>query len=273
MYFGRSKFHTAKTLDGINSILLILISIFLISCEKTVEIDLPPIESQLVVESYIEPNFPYILSLTQSASYFDVGAFQSIADATVTITHLGETDTLRYIDSLNFYIGTSGLVKYDKFPYELKVEDGFGRKVSATTSFMDIVQIDTITYSLNDASQASVIMFFDDQKSIENYYHVWFDNAESNDPDSLYHWSFSDKSIADQRTLRGTGFNFDQNDTITVRLYNISKDFYDYLETVGDAISANGSPFGRAARIESNIEGGLGVFTALSFDEEQIILW
>lgn len=247
-------------------------SILLLSCEKIVEIDLPPIESQLVVESYIEPNLPYILSLTQSASYFDVGAFQSIADADVTITHLGITDTLVYIDSLNFYIGTSGLVKYDKFPYELKVEDGFGRKVSATTSFKDIVQIDTITYSLNDSSQASVIMFFDDQKDVENYYHVWFDNSKSNDPDSLYHWSFSDKSIANQRSLRGTGFNFDQKDTITVRLYNIQKDFYDYLETVNDAISANGSPLGRAARIESNIEGGLGIFTALSFDEEQIIL-
>ncbi|MGB0932049.1 MAG: DUF4249 domain-containing protein [Chitinophagales bacterium] len=247
-------------------------SIFLLSCEKIVEIDLPPIESQLVVESYIEPNLPYILSLTQSTSYFDVGAFQSIGDAEVTITHLGKTDTLVYIDSLNFYIGTSGLVKYDEFPYTLEVEDGFGRKVSATTSFKDIVQIDTITYSLNDSSQASVIMFFDDQKDIENYYHVWFDNSESNDPDSLYHWSFSDKSIANQRSLRGTGFNFDQKDTITVRLYNIQKDFYDYLDTVNDAINANGSPLGRAARIESNIEGGLGIFTALSFDEEQIIL-
>ncbi len=254
------------------TLIFIFCSIFLFSCEKIVEIDLPPIESQLVVESYIEPNLPYILSLTQSVSYFDVGAFQSIADATVTITHLGETDTLMYIDSLNFYIGTSGLVKYDKFPYELKVEDGFGRKVSASTSFSDIVRIDTITYSFNDSAQSSVIMFFEDQKDVENYYHVWFDNAKSNDPDSLYHWSFSDKSIANQRSLRGTGFNFDQNDTITVRLYNIQKDFYDYLETVGDAISANGSPLGRAARIESNIEGGLGIFTALSFDEEQIIL-
>lgn len=252
--------------------LIISCSIFFFSCEKIVEIDLPPIESELVVESYIEPNLPYILSLTESASYFDVGAFQSIGDATVTIEHLGSIDTLVYIDSLNFYVGTSGLVKFDKFPYELKIEDAIGRKVSARASFMDVVSIDTITYSLNDSSQASVIMFFDDQQDTENYYHVWFDNAKSNDPDSLFHWSFSDKAIANQRSLRGTGFNFDLEDTVTVRLYNIAKDFYDYLETVGDAISANGSPLGRAARIESNIEGGLGIFTALSFDEKQLIL-
>lgn len=254
------------------ALLIVFCSIFLFSCEKTVEIDLLPIESELVVESYIEPNLPYILSLTESVSYFDIGAFQSIGDATVTIEHLGLTDTLLYIDSLNFYVGTKGLVKYDKFPYELNIEDGLGRKVSASASFMDVVPVDTITYSLNDSSQASVIMFFDDQKDVENYYHVWFDNAKSNNPDSLFHWSFSDKSIANQRSLRGTGFNFDLEDTVTIRLYNISKDFYDYLETVGDAISANGSPLGRAARIESNIEGGLGVFTALSFDEKQLII-
>lgn len=254
------------------ALFVVFCSLFLWSCEKIVEIDLPPIESQLVVESYIEPNLPYILSLTESASYFDVGAFRSIADATVTISHLGVTDTLVYIDTLNFYIGTTGVVKFDKFPYELQVKDGLGRTVSARATFLDVVRVDTVTYSLNDSAQASVIMFFDDQMDVENYYHVWFDNAQSNSTDSLYHWSFSDKSFENQRSLRGTGFNFDQNDTITVRLYNISKDFYDYLETVGDAISANGSPLGRAARIESNIEGGLGIFTALSFDEEQIIL-
>ncbi len=237
------------------------------------ELDLPPIESELVVECYIEPNLPYILSLTESVSYFETGGFRVIGDATVTIAHLGETDTLVFIDSLNFYIGTSGFVKYDKFPYELSIEDKIGRKVTGSAAFLDVVPIDTITYSLNDSSQASVVMFFEDQVDTQNFYHVWFDNAQSTSPDSLYHWSFSDRTIANQRSLRGTGFNFDVGDTVTVRLYNISEGFYTYLETVGDAISANGSPLGRAARIEPNVEGGLGVFTALSFDEEQIILF
>ncbi|MFK7907801.1 MAG: hypothetical protein AB8B69_21905, partial [Chitinophagales bacterium] len=87
-------------------LLITFCSVFFFSCEKIVEIDLPPIESELVVESYVEPNLPYILSLTESVSYFDVGAFKSIGDATVTIEHLGIVDTLLYIDSLNFYVGT-----------------------------------------------------------------------------------------------------------------------------------------------------------------------
>ncbi len=246
---------------------LLSMLVYLSSCEKEIEIDLPAYENQLVVECYLEAGLPYILSLTESVGFLDAFDVPVVKDATVTITHNGITDTLTLIDSLNVYVKLDKVVAANDFaPYYLEVKDGKGRSVSATTQMLPRTSIDTLIYLKNDSAEASVIMYFDDLPDATNYYKVYFTNANTFDPDSTYSWEFSDNVFANQRTVSGTGYAFREGDDVEVRLYTIDEAYYRFLETVDDAGDATASPFARPSRIISNIEGGTGIFTAVDYD-------
>jgi len=119
------------------SVILFLSTFISCSLERNVEIDLPPYENELVVESYLEPDKPILLSLSESISYFElpgidpvdlnrdiiinIGGFEiettmqglidqgfitaedipglppTYNEAVVTVTHKGVVDTLENI--------------------------------------------------------------------------------------------------------------------------------------------------------------------------------
>ena len=62
---------------------------------RPIDINLPDFESEVVVECYLQPGQPYILSLTESVSYFEAARLLYIKDATVEITHGNEKIALQ----------------------------------------------------------------------------------------------------------------------------------------------------------------------------------
>ena len=74
-------------------------SIFLFSCEKEIDVDLPTPDEKLVVEGVIETGtFPYVV-LSKSSAFFDPTDLQSVAssyvsDATITISDGTTTNTM-----------------------------------------------------------------------------------------------------------------------------------------------------------------------------------
>lgn len=250
---------------------LLLVTLLTSSCDQEITVDLPAFESELVVESYLEPDLPYIVSVTESVSYFSPIGIPVVTDAIVTIAYQDRIDTLAFIDSLNFYINTTQRVQFDEVnPYHLRVEDQNGRVVEATTQFLPPPTIDTITYSFNDSLQASVVLFFEDGSADANWYKVLFTDA--NDFDPTFTWEFPDETFASQRTLSGVGFQYDVGDTVLVRLHNISEDYYVFLEALNDATNAVDNPIARPSRLNTNIVGGQGIFTALSYEEKLIVI-
>ncbi|WP_071530853.1 DUF4249 family protein [Pontibacter sp. BAB1700] len=80
-----------KTRRAIYTLLLPLLFL-LLSCdmEQEVEIKLPPYESQLVVECYLEPGKPLRAVVLESVSYFNEPELPLVPDAEVFITHQAE---------------------------------------------------------------------------------------------------------------------------------------------------------------------------------------
>lgn len=257
-----------------NFILLIVIGIMiscLTACEKTIDIELPPTESELVVECYLAKGFPYLLSLSETVPYFDLINLPTVDSAVVQIEHNGTTITLQYIDSLGIYFSGLNVNNNDTLPYILHIEDTLRhRSLSAQAHFLPIVPIDTIIYFLNDSLDASLLTYFDDPPNKDNFYKIHFSKQNSFDTDSIRTWSFSDIIFADQNTVIGMGYRYHLGDKVRVRLFNISKAYYDFLETTERAADAAAGPFSRPTRIIDNIEGGTGIFTTLSFDEKII---
>jgi len=82
----------------------LLVGLFLISCQKQVEVDLPDVEQSYVVEGIIETGSPPIIILTQTQGYFDPASAESIFGAfvngaTVEVTNNGVTYPMQEICS------------------------------------------------------------------------------------------------------------------------------------------------------------------------------
>lgn len=65
---------------------------------------------------------------------------------------------------------------------------------------------------------------------------------------------------------------FERGDTVAVKLCAIEKDVFDFWTTLEDDLRNQGSPFGSATVIQSNVEGGLGVFAGYSCDVDSVII-
>ncbi|MDD4575797.1 MAG: hypothetical protein PHI36_05160, partial [Bacteroidales bacterium] len=84
------------------SILGFFILFLLSSCEKEIQVELPPYERKIVVEGWIDYDEYPIVFLTRSSDYFaqyNEAALMEmiIQDALVTVTnHHGDVDTLQF---------------------------------------------------------------------------------------------------------------------------------------------------------------------------------
>ncbi len=54
-----------------NIIYFLVTSLFLISCEEEITLELPDTKAKVIVEGYIQPNYPIVVQLTSSKGYFD----------------------------------------------------------------------------------------------------------------------------------------------------------------------------------------------------------
>ena len=63
--------------------ILFTLSIFLISCQEEITLDIPQAESKIVVEGAIEPGFPPYVILTKNQSYFDPININTLDDIAV----------------------------------------------------------------------------------------------------------------------------------------------------------------------------------------------
>lgn len=262
--------------------------------ENTVEIDLPPYENQLVVECYLEPGKPYRLLLSESVGYFEsFDQFPFVSGAICVIEHNGVRDTLAeappfpgggpisFIPFLNeegtkFYNYASTTLcptDYDN-DFRLFITDTLGRILTATTRMLRPVLLDTLeaNFGAQDSSEVGVLMKFQDNGNEVNFYRPVM---QQNTLDSL---PFLDFSADDARFLNGeyvifgTAPDFERGDTIIGTLYHIDRAYHDFLETIGDAIGSNGNPFAQPGRILSNVDGGIGIFTFLSYSRDTLYI-
>lgn len=294
-------------------ILIVLIAFaLLVSCEEmeqVVQLDLPPIKSELVVECYLQAGKPYRLMLTETKGYFEnLKDCPFVRKAIVVITHNGVKDTLKealflnddcdpnyiipygfipYIseDTTRFYnYGSTTLCPLDySQPFTVEVWDTTGnRYATATTQFKPVIPITTFRTEYNNSGEAYCLFGCKDIVGEANYFRMTLHEVsltkpgEGQIPIPVAKNPKFDRVVSDQGifggsdVLHGTGYDFEQGDTLIGTIYHIDKAFYDYLRSSRDAQSSNGSPFGQAGVVKSNVQGGQGIFTYMSFDRDTL---
>lgn len=268
---------TSKTISW-----LICLTFALAGCdslEKQIEVPLPKHHPQLVAECYLQDGQPYKLYLTQTASYFEPlpeNLFNPYNDAVVCISAGELRDTLRQEYSFDFFnkkfynfSGNMAALNDPNLEYELEITDKAGnRRVTGRTRFLPKPDLDTVEYVLRD-TLARILIWINDPPSESNYYRIIMHRDSLNSPPVL-NFTFTDGNFNGRRFPIGTSYRFKVGDKLIVRLYHIEKAHYDYFELMEDAIRSNGNPFAQPVTLQSPLEGGYGLFMALSYSEKTL---
>jgi hypothetical protein len=276
----------------IHNILAVLILAYLaIACnlEKEVTIDLPEYESKYVLECYLEPGKPFQLLLSKSSPYFapfDTATADLLRNLLVNGAEVSISYGANRIDLpnqlvldaeatkiYNYYNSTLVPAQYDE-PFELLVTLPDGSTITAETRLLPIVPLDSVVVDFpEDDTLARVLTYFTDLPDQQNYYRRML-HQNSLDSAAMQDFTLDDRFVEDA-VVFGTGYEFEVGDTVINTLYHLDRAYFDFLESVNNAVTSNGNPFGQPSPINSRLEGtarSIGIFTGLSYVRDSVFV-
>lgn len=260
----------------------ILFLTVLVACgdfQKAIEVPLPAHTSRLVAECYLEDGKNYQMLLTESTSYFAGATLPNVPNALVTISHKNITDTLKYslanLDTLQKFYNYKGtkIAQLDTInEYTFYAKDAKGHELKSKAKFKSIVKVDSVDWNFSTKdNKAYLLIRFKDNPKQDNYYRVIVQKSNLTSK-PITDATLSDRFFSGQQGAMITGYNYEEKDTLFVSLYHIDKEFFQFLDTSRDAARANGNPFALPSGVISNVEGGTGIFTAVSVDRKRVII-
>jgi hypothetical protein len=269
-----------KKIEKYLTVIIALLGSIFFSCTKPVTINLPPDENRLVVEAYLTPQKRLAVALQTSTGITSTLPIQLVTRALVIIQHNGIIDTLRnipFIDSTNgrAYNYSSPVVMTSDYvnTYTLSIFDSIsGKNYTASTKLLQPVLIDSVNHTVNINNEVSIGIKFTDPAASDNFYRRFVFKNERN-PERRANFRFADKLFNGKDFSLFTGFSFEKGDTVTVRLYNLNKDHFNFLESVNTADDAASNPLSQPVFAKGNISGdALGIFTGLYYDERKYVV-
>ncbi|MCC2548082.1 DUF4249 domain-containing protein [Hymenobacter sp. BT175] len=263
--------------------ILLLVGTTACNLEKGVDIDLPVAPAQLVLECYLEPGEVPQLTVSETVPYLAPPTPVVPAGVQVVLTGPGGfRETLRNQPGINpatqkvyTHRGRQPLNARPGDVFSIEVTDSKGRRLTGQATMPRIVPIDTVEWKFNDLTgdqrRANLLIRFQDQPDVPNFYRLQIhQDSISDDPNRDF--ELDDRLQNGQKITLGTSFRYAANDTLLVTLYHLDQPYYLFLQSVRDARNANGNPFAQPAAVKSTVQGGLGVFTILSYRRKTIIV-
>ncbi|MFN4881609.1 MAG: DUF4249 family protein [Bacteroidota bacterium] len=260
--------------------LMVTMVCLLSACRKEIQLNLPEYEPKMVLEFYLEDNKSLNCLLQESIVFTDTALYKLIDNALVVLSYNGIKDTLFntiYVDAkfqkIYNYHNDKIIQLQPDTDYEVYVKDSKGRVLTGKTRLNSMVPIDSLVYNYNSDNMAAAGLIFNDNGSTKNYYRiVAFQDAPTVNADDVWDITFDDNLFNGDQFSFYTGYSYEPGDTITGRLYHLTEEHNNFTESVNNAESSNGNPFGQPANIITNLTGGIGIFTTLIFDEKKIVV-
>ncbi|MGC6470423.1 MAG: DUF4249 domain-containing protein [Flavobacteriales bacterium] len=236
--------------------------ILLISCDKmqtVIDIDLPPHESKLVVNSSNNLASPFKVYVSHSIDPLSNDDFQFYSDASVILyQNSSAVDTLTFVDSSYFYISDISPQQGENYKFIIShpKHNTLNTKSLIAPNAIEIKNVSHTTSNVSGGSQISYIRFDIDDPIESNYYLLRLrayysyntENGSSQvDKESLgfdstdpsltngtqdYDDSYSNKILFDDQLFNGQTKSFE----LSYENYN---EFYDVEDSKIDSIQIN----------------------------------
>jgi hypothetical protein len=254
----------------------------LVACnlDRSIPLNLPPYENQLFVECYLEPGRPYRLALQESVGFFAPPNLPVVSGARVVITYRGERIVLQnrvVVDSAQRraynYVANRNVPRDYANDFTLDISDQQGRRLTGRTRLLPPVPLLPLEWSFRARDSAAYLLArFRDDPTTQNYYRYVTHKGRILPSTREQDIELADRAFNGELFALASGFNYKRGDTLTATLYHIEKAHYDFLESTEDAYFANISPFNQPSAIKSNVQGGIGIFTGLTYDRQTVQL-
>ena len=291
-----------------NRLLVIVLVLFISSCEKSISFRPESRDQAVVVEATIENGEPPMVILTRTFDYFSelsVNLFENsfIRNAEVTISNGSQTQKLREYSApaggigyvLYYYtIDSSNLANAFKgelgknYSMEIKVD---GKAYTAKTTIPALAKTaDSVWWQKApdhpDTTKTVVMVRTTDPPGLGNY--IRYFTKVNNQPFFPGLNSVFDDQIVDGKTYsiqvdRGVDRNaefdieeyafFTRGDSVTLKLTNIDKATFDFWRTMEYSYQSIGNPFSSPTKVLGNIQGGaLGYFGGYAVQYLSIVI-
>jgi len=277
--------------------------LFLVSCEKDINIKLDPSQTKLVVDATIENGQAPVVFLSKSVDFFSKinpqvltaslvrNARIKIGDGTSEVI-LTEDSIIRNTSKVFFYT-TSGSALFFRgkinTKYTITIEV-LGEVYTATTTIPEITRrIDSLWWEkipfAEDTNDVRVMFKGTDRVGFGDY--IRYFTKKGQEPFLPGINSVFDDQIVDGSTYTvqiDKGFdknvefadslsNFKRGDTVTIKLCNIDKGTYDFWRTYEFSFQSIGNPFSSPTRILGNISNdALGYFGGYGAQYRTVII-
>lgn len=226
--------------------LALMFSVFLMSCEEVIDIDLHDTEPRTVIEAVItDQTGPYIVKLSKSGDYFVPNEYQTISNALIQIEdYTGISDNLVEVEPGIYHTNTLQGMPGNAYGIYISIEN----ITYFAESIMPFpVEIDSISYEISENngpgpnSDSNYILhcYFQDRVESEDFYRF-----------RVYRNGVLDKNIilSKDEFTNGNYLDFEiqqvdslqVNDLVTIELLTLNKENYDYFFSLSDAL-ANGN--------------------------------
>jgi hypothetical protein len=267
------------------------------SCEKEIEVSLPPASEEIVVEAYINQAFPlfnYVV-LSRTIDYFkpNLNAIP-VKGAQVYITEgaLNGTDTIWDAaskkqlveiapDSIPGIYFNFTLTGREEHVYKLEIE-AEGKHIFGVASIPKLIALDSLTYEVKinpnnnkDTGKFITIHYNEPAEKGDNYRAMYRIGGDS----TYFGWgSIADgDAVFNDDVINGIyrhftyGRNFDFGDTVRYYFNTINREAYNFWDSYFQARS-NGGPFATPVQLKSTVTGAIGSFTGMAVDYKQVII-
>lgn len=293
----------ARIQSLLSSLCLAILVFGLSACEREIEIELEGTEPTIVVEGLIEADEHPRVLVTKNRGFFgdfptDFAALLDtfiLQDATVSITVDGTEYPLDFVvNPFQYpfaYYTTDAFVGEVGKSYFLRVQ-ALGKTATASTKIPPAVPIDSLYFGLNvfnvdEDSLGFLYVVYTDPDTIGNAYRLYarrnseaqffpVEGAITNDQfingrTVTFFSGQSEKPFAAQDTFIESQFFYTLGDTIYMKFCSIGSREFQFYNTFEAATGTNGNPFASPILIQSNVNGGLGLWCGQSFYLDTLI--
>jgi hypothetical protein len=228
--------------------LIVSFCFFILSCTKVVEVDLETAEPKLVIDASIDwvkgtTGNEQKIKLSTTTGYYSE-TFPTVSGADIVITNSANI-VFRFIESSNAgeYICSSFQPAIDE-TYTLKVVLN-GETYTATETCIGVPNIESNIAQDNGGGfggdQVEITYYYQDNGNEENHYLHRILSPVSTYPD--YKAKDDEKSQGNLMQEYFSDEDLKAGDLVNIRLYGISKRYYDYFRKLLAASGANNGPF------------------------------
>jgi Domain of unknown function (DUF4249) len=269
----------------------LLMTFLSLGCDQIVDIDLPEVKPQLVVNLIFNTDSIWMARVTLSQNLDEPYSPIAAPGTKVLIEENGQViDSLRQIQGDTF-VSAGNLKPVPGRTYTVR---------ASAPGYADVAGTETVPFPIGPTAASwrdstSIDQFgqvtgefkfaIDDPAGTHNYYMlsvvtrdtiIYWNQvySQSQDPQLVYNWRCSGHLI-DDATFDGRSREFVlpiysyTNDPMVRRDYffilnTITESLYLYLETSVDYDNASGNPFAEPVRVYSNMPGGMGIFGGYS---------